>query len=202
MIVQQSTLYSVQISPDKPTNVTPSDVMKFLGICILGSVGLRNVRYYWNPVLGVPLIQETMTVNYFETIRRCIHFNDNNNCIPRGQPGHDKLYKLRPIVNHLQEKFMSIPMEEFISVDEQMCPTKTRHHLKQYMPDKPHKYGFKLFVLSGYAYNFEVYTGQENESKRKDGEPYLGASSNVVVRLTRDIPENSHHMTIIIHQFH
>ncbi|XP_065324673.1 uncharacterized protein LOC135931467 [Gordionus sp. m RMFG-2023] len=49
------------------------------------------------------------------------------------------------------------------------------------MPMKPHKWGFKFFILcgvSGFAYDFELYSGQENDSeKRPTTEPDLGASS-------------------------
>jgi len=64
------------------------------------------------------------------------------------------------------------------------------------MPNKPHKWGYKIFVLSGasgFAYNFEFYSGQENNSEgRKASEPDLGASANVVMRHSRVIPNNQH----------
>ncbi|KAF2886900.1 hypothetical protein ILUMI_19273, partial [Ignelater luminosus] len=77
----------------------------------------------------------------------------------------------------------SIPLEKSLSVDvEQIC-SKTRHFMEQYMPNKPHKWGFKLFVLgrvSGFFYTFELHAGQENDpSKRLQNEPDLGAYSNV-----------------------
>jgi hypothetical protein len=57
--------------------------------------------------------------------------------------------------------------------------------------------GLQLFVLggvSGYAYNFEIYSGQENaEKNRLSTEPDLGASANVVARLPRCIPKNVNH---------
>jgi len=60
---------------------------------------------------------------------------------------------------------------------------------------KPHKWGYKLFVMagvSGFAYNFEIYSGQENNSElRLPCEPDIGASANVVVRLARIIPSNN-----------
>ncbi|CAI6355121.1 unnamed protein product [Macrosiphum euphorbiae] len=70
--------------------------------------------------------------------------------------------------------------------------------MKQYLPLKPHKWGYKLFVLcgvKGYAYNFEIYTGNENNSLERQQmlEPDLGATGNVVVRLSRVIPRNEHH---------
>jgi len=52
---------------------------------------------------------------------------------------------------------------------------------------KPHKWGYKLFIMSGvseFAYNLEIYSVQENDtSLRLDNELDLGPSSNVVVRL-------------------
>lgn len=59
-------------------------------------------------------------------------------------------------------RFDSIPKTARLCVDEQMCSTKIVHHLRQYMPNKPHKWGVKLFVLCdshGFAYRFEIYNG-------------------------------------------
>jgi hypothetical protein len=73
-----------------------------------------------------------------------------------------------------------------------MCSSKARHFLIRYMPKKPNKYGFVLYVLSGmsgFAYNFEVYTGQEDSDRLPD-EPDLGKTGNTVVRLARHIPRN------------
>lgn len=43
----------------------------------------------------------------------------------------------------------------------------------------------------GFSHKFEIFTGQENWEKfRLPNEPDLGASSNVVVRLTRNVPQN------------
>ncbi|XP_060873874.1 piggyBac transposable element-derived protein 3-like [Metopolophium dirhodum] len=87
--------------------------------------------------------------------------------------------------------------KEHLAVDEQMCSTKARSSVKVYMPNKPHKWGYKLFVLSGasgFAYNFELFTGQENNSElRNKNEPDLGSSANVVVRLGRVIPKHQNY---------
>ena len=43
-----------------------------------------------------------------------------------------------------------------------MVPFKGNSSLKQYIPSKPHKYGYKVFVLcnnSGVIHDFEVYSG-------------------------------------------
>lgn len=115
--------------------------------------------------------------------------------IPRDQPEHDRMHKIRPIIESLKKRFNEIPAEERTACDEQMCSSKARHFLIRYMPNKPHKYGFLLNVLScisGFSYNLK-YTGQEKEYERLPGEPDLRASRNMVARLARVIPENKNH---------
>ncbi|XP_063216684.1 piggyBac transposable element-derived protein 3-like [Bacillus rossius redtenbacheri] len=197
-ILSESQHYAIQKDPNKPLAINKNELKKFVGICIIMSVvHLPNTRSYWNASLGNTIIQETMSCNRFENIRTNLHFSNNEDTVPSGQPGHDRLHKIRPVINHLNAKFASVPMEESLSLDEQLCATKARHYLKQYMPMKPHKWGYKLFILSGvsgFAYKFEVYSGMENdESQRLESEPDLGACANVVVRLGRLIPEKKNH---------
>lgn len=125
-------------------------------------------------------------------IKQFLHFSDNQNNILVNQPGHDHLYRILPILETLKKRFQSVPLEETLSVDEQLCATKAKHFLKQYIPMKPHKWGYKLYIISGvseFAYNLEIYNGQENDpSLRLDNEPDLGPSSNFVARLAGVIP--------------
>ncbi|KAJ8913087.1 hypothetical protein NQ315_006588 [Exocentrus adspersus] len=197
-IVEQSNLFATQNFPNASINLTKTDIKRYIGICILMSViHMPNIRTYWSANIGLDLIKNTMSVKHFEKIRRQLHFNDNTKLLPRGHEEHDRLHKIRPVINHLITKFQTIPYESHLSVDEQMCATKARHYMKMYMPAKPHKWGYKLFVLSGvsgFSYNFEIYTGQENsENDRLHYEKDLGACANVVVRLLRNVPVNKNH---------
>ncbi|XP_055910782.1 piggyBac transposable element-derived protein 3-like [Eupeodes corollae] len=197
-IAEESTKYSIQKDPSKPLLVSKTDTKKFLGICLLlGLVPQPNIRMFWDSDLGLPIITETMTLTDFEKIRSVIHFNDNQNFIPRDQLGHDRLFRIRPILEALKKKCQAVPKRETLSVDEQMCATKACNFLRQYLPNKPHKWGYKLLVLcddKGFAYNFEVYSGTENADQfRLPDEPDLGASSNIVVRLCRCVPRNKNY---------
>ena len=146
---------------------------------------------------GPSVIKETMSSKRSEKIRQFLHFNDNNLEVPKDHPQHDRLHKVRPFLEHLQTKFALIPFEESLSVDEQICATKAKSFINQYLPSKPHKWRYKIYVLcgiSGFAYDFELYAGQENAAnKRLANEPDLGASSNIVVRLSRKIQKNVSH---------
>lgn len=63
-ICSESLKYSVLNGISNPTQITPEDLQKFIGILTLMSlVNITNVRHYWCPTLGNNLVQETITVN-------------------------------------------------------------------------------------------------------------------------------------------
>jgi len=187
-ICHQTTLYSAQERPAKPLSATVRDIEQFLGIALYMSIfRLPNCRSYWSPDFRIEKITDIMTNNRFEEVKRFIHFSDNS-----AEGSGDKLKKIRPIIDQLVERFKSVPMEENLSIDEQMVPFKGRSSIKQYNPKKPHKWGYKVYVLagvSGYAYDLELYSGKQDNVPLPD-EVDCGASGNVVIRLTRSVPTN------------
>lgn len=56
---------------------------------------------------------------------------------------------------------------QVLSIDEGMVPFKGRLSFKQYMKDKPTKWGLKCFLLcdaqTGYMHKFSVYTGKNQD---------------------------------------
>ena len=66
-----------------------------------------------------------------------------------------------------------------------MIAFKGRSSIKQYMPKKPTKHGFKVWIRadskSGYVFQLECYTGRQGSTTE------VGLGGNVVTRLTRDI---------------
>lgn len=147
-VTNQTKLYAQKSKPTKQFEVNIIDLKKFIGILIYMSVfEYPNVRSYWGRYSFDP-IRSTMPLNQFEEIRQFLHFADSTDMPQKDDPNYDALYKFRPIVDHFNERFSSIPMAQHICVDEQMCATKmAKSNIKQYMPNKPHKWRFKLFVL-------------------------------------------------------
>lgn len=72
-----------------------------------------------------------------------------------------------------------------------MIPFKGRSTLKQYMKNKPRKWGFEVFTragVSGFVYDFEVYTGN---AMKIGGD--LTFSGNVVLRMVHNLlPEKNY----------
>ncbi|GBP74879.1 PiggyBac transposable element-derived protein 3 [Eumeta japonica] len=196
IIVHQSNLKSVQTNVSKPANITREDIEQFIGIVIFMScVKLPSTRMYWSKHIGQSQVYETMTCNRFEAVKNNLHFNNNDNFKPRGTDGHDKLFKIRPVLDEIRERLLLVPKEEFLAVDEQIIPTKCRHEIKQYNPAKPHKWGFKNQVLSGvsgFSYDFDIFAGEQSDSFPSDA-PNLGVSSNVVTRLTSTVPKHQNY---------
>ncbi|XP_040068418.1 piggyBac transposable element-derived protein 3-like [Ixodes scapularis] len=78
-------------------------------------------------------------------IKNNLHLNDND-LLPQNN-GKDKPFKIRPFIDILLPKFQGLPKTQKLVIDEQMFPFKGRSSLKQYLSSKPHKYGYKIFVL-------------------------------------------------------
>ncbi|KAG2785667.1 hypothetical protein PC129_g22263 [Phytophthora cactorum] len=78
------------------------------------------------------------------SILRHLHFV--NNKAPRAR---DKLWKLRPVVEVLQKRFLfgwSLPST--FSFDEGVLPAKSKWNTTRvFVSDKPHRYGSKMFMV-------------------------------------------------------
>ena len=197
-IEYQTTLYYIQTNPEKPVAVKEEDIIRFVA-CVLymSIVKLPSTRDYWSSSIGISHVANIMPVNRFEKLKSIIHFADNS-----AADKDDKLFKIRPLINKINEQLNSIPIEESLAVDEQIVPFKWRHSIKQYNPKKPHKWGFKVFVLSGvsgFSYNFEVYCGG-GDNICLENEPDLGVSSNVM-RLARILPDDVNHKLYVDNWF-
>lgn len=86
-IFEESYLYSVQKNVTKPLKLTVNELRKFIAILIFMSViKYPNVQLYWSNTVGFEPIKKTMIVNRFETIRRFLHFNNNEKHFQREHP--------------------------------------------------------------------------------------------------------------------
>jgi hypothetical protein len=103
-----------------------------------------------------------MSRNRFELLLKVWHFSDNEKCRP-GDPG----YKLECLIQLLVKKFQEVynPGHVFC-VDETIVPFRGRFIMRQYMPQKTHKYGIKLLLCAdnGYTWNIKLYCGKEQDA--------------------------------------
>lgn len=159
-----------------PTN--RNEMKLFLALnMLMGINSLPDMKLYWSSreAVRTPIFSEFMSRDRFFLLLKFLHFNDNLMQPERNYPSYDRLFKLRKVVDMLQEKFihMFTPGAN-ISIDEGLHLWKGRLIFKQYIPNKPAKYGIKMYKLcdgSGYTWNFLVCTGSDKET------PYLGPAN-------------------------
>ncbi|KAL0830013.1 hypothetical protein ABMA28_003471 [Loxostege sticticalis] len=86
-----------------------SDIKK-IGFLLLMSVeNFPSVRSYWNEKFDYDPVKTVMPVNKFELIRSLLHHNNNTKHLTKEHPDHDRLHKIRPVIEHLNGTFSSIP---------------------------------------------------------------------------------------------
>ena len=131
----------------------------------MGILKLPHLELYWSNVdmhIATPGISQIMPLVRFQQI---FHLTNSQNTVLHGQPGHDRLFKVRSLLDLIVPKFgKEYTLHQHVSVDEAMIKFKGRLGFKQYMKEKPIKWGMKVFVLAdatkGYISNLQIYTSK------------------------------------------
>lgn len=79
-------------------------------------IQLPSVRSYWSKSIGVESIKKAMPQKHFEKNCQYLHFKDNTHTTTREDPNLNCIYKLGPVINHLIERFQTVPYERDLSV--------------------------------------------------------------------------------------
>ena len=169
-------------------DATVPELKAFLGMLILmGILELPRLEMYWQTkyrLIATSGISSIMSRVRFEQLFRFLHLANSANHLPATDPSHDKLFKVRRLLDLVLPRFETeYTLHESVTIDEAMIPFKGRLSFKQYIKNKPVKWGIKSFVLSdatnGYIYRLQVYTGKNMETSQ----PEIGLCSRVVLDL-------------------
>ena len=165
VVVPQSETYARQCG--RVFETSTDEILAFIGInFLMGYHVLPGLKDYWSNEVdtGVLFVAECMTRERFAEIRMNLHFSDNTKDLARDDPQRDRAYKIRPLIEHFNESFAnSLEPSATQAIDEHMIKFKGRNAMKQYMKNKPIKWGFKMWARccseTGYLYQFDYYTG-------------------------------------------
>lgn len=143
----------------------------------MGPCKLPSIEHYWNSSVfyNLPFWKSVMSRNRFQLLLRFLHFSDNT------QVTDDRLYKIRPIVEHLNNvMYQNYIPNRSLSADESMVLWRGRLFFRQYIKNKRNKYGIKLYELcesEGLVLKISVYCGQSDDVQT------ISKSADVVLNL-------------------
>jgi len=151
---------------------TDNEIKAFVGLLLLAGVH----RAKNEPVSelfskhGRPIFSATMSQNRFKSLLRFLRFDNKNTRAERQQT--DRMAAFRDIwVMFIARLKLFYKPGTDITVDEQLVPFHGRCSFKQYISNKPHKYGIKIWwacdAKTSYPLNGEVYTGRPPGASRE-----------------------------------
>lgn len=187
-IVEQTNVYAIQTGSSFRTD--SDEIEQYLGVLLkMGIVAMPRYRMYWSRELRFPPVADVMSRNRFDELGKHIHFNDNTELITnRDDPAYDRYFKVRPMLSMLRDACLQTEPEEKMSIDEQMIPYKGKNSLRQYLPKKPKKWGFKVLArcgVSGIMYDFLLYEGKGPTVTESTG----FQSADFVIKLCETLPK-------------
>ena len=190
LLCRQTNLRAEQVKESKPASyyaknfkpVAVPELKAFLGLRLQMEKCVIKPQYesYWKGA-GHNFIAHTPG---FIALWGFLHLVDQTD---EAVDKSDKIYKVRPMFDRMLPLFRRYysPRQQ-LSLDEGMIPTKNRLAIKQYIRDKPVRWGIKSFLLceakTGYILNAEIYTGRVKDRHW----PLLGSAGSVVRRLVEN----------------
>ena len=143
--------------------LTINELKVYMGMLIMMGINkLPTLKMHWqnHGMWDNILLRLSMTASRFQQISRYLALGEKN--------PEDPLARVRSLSNAIQAKSIELysPANN-IAIDESMIAFKGRHNLRQYMPLKPTRYGFKAFLLcesdTGYCYKHIFFSGRKQE---------------------------------------
>jgi len=185
-------------------SVSIDELKAFIAILyIRGALGQSmNLEMLWSGTWGNYLVQKAMSRNRFKEIMRFLRFEDKATRSTRLRGDKFALFSdIRfDFIANAQSSYVPGP---YITVDEQLFPSKCRCPFTQFMASKPDKYGQKYWMAvdkeSNYVVNAFPYLGKDesrpvNERladsvlKQLVG-PYLNKGRNITSGVATRLPK-------------
>lgn len=168
------------------TNTTNNEIRAFLGVTLaMGLTQVPSLNLYWSKdkLFHNQFISSVMSRDRYFLLLKFLHFVDNSTADTT-----NRLYKIENILSKLISNYQDILQPgKILVIDESMVPFRGRLHFRQYIPNKTHKYGVKLYKLcspEGYTFNVNVYCGKNDKDNTQEN---VGHSQAVVLKLLRSV---------------
>jgi hypothetical protein len=143
---------------------------------------------------GIEFVPMCMSAKRFLFLLRCLRFDSLSTRTVR---------RATDRMPHIRKKFdlfvrqckVNYSPGEYLTIDEMLIPFRGRCSFKQYIPNKPAKYGLKIYSIADartfYTYNLELYVGKQPEGEFATS----NSPTDVVKRLVEPIRGTNRNIT-------
>lgn len=156
-------------------STTEVEMKVYFGLVFwMGLMKLPSIAHYWSKSeLYGTNFSKYMSRNRFELLTKVVH-----SC--QEEPTGTKVKKVKGLIDLLVERFNECfqPQENMV-IDESVVPFTGRLKYRQFIKNKRHRYGVKLFKLCAppcYTLQMKIYAGKDEEEGRN-------LTKNVVMQL-------------------
>ena len=177
-------------------DTTPEEINRLIALMIyfgLVKVGVNIDRYWSTKTLYYGLwARSIMTRTRFRALMALLHVVD-----PATEDPGDKLRKVESFIDYFKSTCLALyqPRQQ-MAIEEHMVKSRHRSGIRQYIKDKPTKWGIKLRVLAdtsnGYTVDFNVYIGKAAGTDVSEH----GLGYDVVVTLMQNFFNQGYHLYI------
>lgn len=150
------------------------EIRALLGLLYLAGVKKcqhTNISELWSEDGTAPeCFRAVMSNRRFYTLLRAMRFDDINDRNLRKET--DNLAPIRSLFSDfIQRCQANYQVGEFVTIDEMLDGFRGRCQFRQYIANKPAKYGIKIYALVDarmfYTFNLEIYAGRQPEGPYK-----------------------------------
>ena len=158
---------------------TETDIKTYIAVILwMGIHSNKVIQDNWSSdLLSETNIGKYISYDRFLLIHRCFHLNDNEK-----KDLTDPIYKVRPLFVFLLGNWRRhYKFSKRLTIDECMIKFNGRLSFKQYIMNKPVKWGIKGFLIcnsyNGYCYNIKLFYGKKTTPLSEK----LSKSENIVL---------------------
>ncbi|KAL4083015.1 hypothetical protein QTP88_028345 [Uroleucon formosanum] len=145
-------------------DIDVNELKIFFGLLLhTGTIKMPKMSDYWknDELFNLNCFREKMSRNRYMLIMRALHFCKNPEA---DEEAPSRIYKVEKVLDYFNKRMHDVyqPCKN-LSLDESMVLWRGRLLFRQYIKNKRHKYGVKLYMLTenqGLVQQIMIYSGQ------------------------------------------
>jgi hypothetical protein len=185
-LMQEFAQHTNAAAPHAWRHTTAEELYAFLGVHIyMGIDRLPSTEMYWSEIYRHSFVTSLFSRDRFKQLLSYFRIVP----APVATTPRDPIPHVRALAEKLNRSFAQhFTPTQFLTLDEAMVAFKGRSPIKQYIPMKPHKWGYKIYCLASedYLLHFEIYEGKEEDPSES------GATYDTVIRMVQQYQDQQY----------